>query len=333
MLGRALAVLLATTSVAAAEPALDEQVALGLIVRAEALYAAKQLDDAKQLAVEALVERGDGAAAVRARALIAKIDAGTPPPIEPDRAPFSDRVAPPARVAGRAPRATRLRMAGSGAAWGGVIGGLFADVVRTSGTTTGHVVGGAALGAALGGGGGVLLARTGRYTTGDVAVVDTLAGIGAVGGLTLGMLMQPVEDEAYGLNAVLGAAGGVAVGLVAAPTLHLSARRMARIAGLAAAGGAAPFLLYPLIRGDGSGDERLVGGLASAGLVGGALLGYRLTRGIADEPDDAPGDPPIALVGRSSRGAWGAGVVTVQPLGRSLAPQRGWVVPLVGGRF
>jgi hypothetical protein len=75
---------------------------------------------------------------------------------------------------------------------------------------------------------------------------------------------------------------------------------MLRVAGLAAAGGALPFLLYAgIYTSSSSADERVVGVLSSAGLVGGAWRGFHLTRGM-DEGKDVhthlqPVAPPVAL--------------------------------------
>src|SRR6185369_3678032 len=102
------------------------------------------------------------------------------------------------------------------------------------------------------------------------------------------------------VNSIIGAAGGVLVGVIAGPNTNTTPRRMARVAGLAALGGALPFLLYAgIYDSNESGDEQVVGFLSSAGLVCGAYLGFRLTRGMdagldlqegkhADDDDDAP---------------------------------------------
>jgi hypothetical protein len=218
---------------------------------------------------------------------------------------------------------------------------LFGDVV-TQGTTGREVLVSASIGSTLAGLGGYAYMRTTKLTRGDVALVDTLAGIGAVGGLTLGMVMQPAQSEAYSLNAVIGIAGGVAVGLIAAPRTNTTPRRMLRVAGLAAAGGAAPFLLYAAIHTSSStADERVTGLLSTGGLVVGAYLGFRFTRGMDDGLDTLDGKPkkevvddaPIALVGRSSAGRWGLGGLGVQPLSPALAPQHGIALQLVGAAF
>jgi hypothetical protein len=235
---------------------------------------------------------------------------------------------------------SQVRTVGAGTVWGGVLGGLFGDIAKLNGTTAREVLVAASAGSMLGGLGGYVLARDHKFTRGDVALVDTFAGMGAVGGLTIGMLMQPAESEAYSLNAVLGITGGVIAGYVAAPMTNTTPRRMLRVAGLAAAGGAAPFLLYAAIHTSSStADERITGLLSSVGLVAGAWLGFRLTRGMDDgldvpdgkaaEPDDAP----VALVGRNSSGRWGFGGVGLTPLSPVLAPQHGLALQLVGATF
>jgi hypothetical protein len=235
----------------------------------------------------------------------------------------------------------QVRTAGSFSVWGGVAGGMFGDVAKKQGSSSRHVLVGASIGATVGLAGGVLVARKNQYTPGDIALVDTFAGMGAVGGITLGMLMQPAESEAYSLNSALGAAGGVVVGLIAAPQTNTTPRRMLRVAGLAAAGGAVPFLLYAGIYDDTSaGDERAVGALSSLGLIAGAYIGFRITSGMDAGKDVIPGakssepdDAPPAVVGRTSLGRWKLGTVTVQPLSRELAPQSGMAVPLVAGAW
>lgn len=234
----------------------------------------------------------------------------------------------------------QLRTVGSATVWGGLVGGLFGDVAKLDGTSAREVLVAATIGSTVAGLGGYVLARDRKFTRGDVALIDTFAGMGAAGGLALGMLMQPAESEAYSLNAVLGVAGGVLTGYIAAPMTNTTQRRMLRVAGLAAAGGAAPFLLYAAIRTRTSNaDERVVGALATAGLVAGAWLGFRLTRGMdegLDVPDGRPArddDAPLALVGRSSSGRWGLGGVAIAPLSPELAPQRGLALQLVGAAF
>jgi hypothetical protein len=234
----------------------------------------------------------------------------------------------------------QVRTMGAGSVWGGIIGGLFGDIGKKQGSTAREVLVSASIGSTLGGVGGGLLARENRYTPGDIALADTLAGIGAVGGLTVGMLMQPAETEAYSLNSALGATGGIIAGLVAGPQTNTTPRRMTRVAGASAIGGAVPFLLYAGIYDDTSaGDERLVGALSSIGLVAGAYVGFRLTRNLDRDKDVLPGkkaspeDAPPSLLGRSSTGEWSLGTLTLQPLSPQLSPQRGMAMPLLGGSW
>src|SRR5262249_39670374 len=133
---------------------------------------------------------------------------------------------------------------------------------------------------------GYAYARTNKLTRGDVALIDTLAGIGALSGFTIGMVMQPAESEAYSLNSVFGITGGVVVGVLLAPRTNTTPRRMLRVAGLSLAGGAVPFLLYAAIHTRSSrADERVTGLLSTAGLAGGALLGFKWTAGMDEGLD------------------------------------------------
>jgi hypothetical protein len=236
----------------------------------------------------------------------------------------------------------QIMTAGMGSTFGGLIGGFIADAVKLHGTTAREVLVGASIGSTAGLLGAGALATRDNYTEGDLALVDTFAGIGVVGGFTVGMLMQPAEGEAYSVNAALGAAGGIVVGLIAAPNTNTTPRRMLRVAGLSAAGGAVPFLLYAGIHTSSShADERLTGLLSSAGLVVGAYLGFRLTSDMDVDLDVKPGskkpapveDAPAAVLGRTSAGHWGLGMIGVQPLSLELAPQPGLAMPLVGAAF
>jgi len=244
----------------------------------------------------------------------------------------------PRLLANRSWSEAQIRTAGSGSVWGGVIGGLFADAVKIDSTSARQVLVGATIGSTVGLLGGAGLASRNRLTRGDVALVDTFAGVGAIGGLTMGMLMQPAEGEAYSVNSILGAAAGVVVGVIAGPNTNTTPRRMLRVAGLAAAGGAAPFLLYAAAYDrTGHGDERLVGALSSIGLVAGLYLGFRLTRDLDVDLDvhgaPAQDDAPAGIVGRQSDGRWSVGAVAIAPLSLELAPQPGLAIPLVGGAF
>jgi len=239
----------------------------------------------------------------------------------------------------------QVRTAGSINVWGGVIGGLFADAVTGEGAGPPSGKGimlGVSLGSTAGLFAGGMMAKNHKLTRGDAALVDTLAGIGTAGGLTMGMLMQPAQPEAYAVNSIIGAAGGVLVGVIAGPNTNTTPRRMARVAGLAALGGALPFLLYAgIYDANASSDEQVVGFLSSAGLVCGAYLGFRLTRGMdagldlqERKHDDNDDDAPIAAVSRSSSGKWHVGGLAMQPLSKQLATdQKGMTLNVLGGRF
>ncbi|HEY0191971.1 MAG TPA: hypothetical protein VGC42_12715 [Kofleriaceae bacterium] len=391
---------------------MPDRIAAALIVRADELYEQRAFLDAKQLAVEALVQSPHGPASGRARAIIhaVNVELGIPedlprppkspkPPKPVDEAPpepskepaspaeaglpsgklasavhgglyagllgamigslFSDHSpqsgAIPMGIAlgGAAAAASpwivdrlgwteaQVRTVGSATVWGGAVGGLLADLAKTEGTSAREVLVGAGIGATVVGAAGYGLMRSAELTRGDIALVDTFAGIGAVGGLTLGMLMQPAQGEAYSLNAMLGIAGGVAIGLIAAPQTNTTPRRMLRVAGLAAAGGGAPFLLYAAIHDRSStADERITGLLSSAGLLVGAYLGFRWTDGMDDGLDTLdgkrhkdPDDAPLALVGRSSAGRWGIGGLGLAPLSPRLSTQPGLAFQLVGAAW
>ncbi|MDQ3334292.1 MAG: glycine zipper domain-containing protein [Myxococcota bacterium] len=327
------------------EAVLAEQIAASLVMRAQELYDAKFYADAKQLATEALVRSPRGTAASQAQYLLKAINTalGVPEekPIEKpvDLTPIRDQE-PVERPLVLGEGASRNRRILSGAVWGAAIGAAVGDAAVVDKTRGSHIAIGAGVGLAVGGLAGYGLARKRPQTRGDVALMDTLAGIGGAGGLTLGMLMQPAETEAYSINAVLGVAGGLLVGYIAGPKTNTTERRMLRVAGISVLGGALPFLLYAGIYDKSSdGDERLVGGLATAGLLAGAYVGFRMTRNMDVGEDALPGekraieDAPIALIGRHSDGRWAPNGIGIAPTSPQLAPQPGMTVSLLGGRF
>ena len=236
----------------------------------------------------------------------------------------------------------KVRTIGAGSVWGGTIGMLFADVATGANTSAREVFVGGSIGSVVGIAGGAYLANQDTLTRGDVALVDTMAGIGGIGGFTVGMVMQPAQSEAYTLNAVLGGIGGVIVGLVEAPSTNTTPRRMLRVAAVTAAGGALPFLLYAAIHDPTStADERVTGLLSTGGLILGAYLGFRWTshmdEGLDIKDGEVPGthadDAPPALVGRSSDGSWGIGGLGLQPLSPQLASQPGMTFSVVSATF
>ncbi len=391
------------------DPVLAEQIAEQLVGRAQELYDAKMYLDAKQLAVEALVESPKGNASERAHFLIKQINlllgikdepVAAEPEVKPpvvDTSPIDDPTTrqplppaapPPAEgdhtrdqkiaamvhggmyggivgaaigswfdshnaAAGAVPMGigvgvglgltapmitsrlhwdeAQIRTVGSGSVWGGMVGGFFTESVagantmdRVHGST---VVTGAAVGSTLGLLGGAAYASQHRFTRGDVALVDTLAGIGTAGGLTLGMLMQPAQKEAYSLNAALGGAAGVVAGIVAAPQTNTTPRRMLRVAGVAAIGGAVPLSIV-LASPHSEGLQRAAGGLATVGLVGGAWLGFYLTRHM-DEGLDVPEGKPATGVDPTTPAP------TTQPLPPAppVSSDRVLTLPVAFGRF
>lgn len=331
------------------EAVLAEQIAQSLVARAQELFDAKFYADAKQLATEALMRSPRGTAAAQAQYLIKAVNTAMglqeekPPEKPPDLTPIVDPLAQKPVVDQPAPvgeLAGRNRRILSGAVWGAAIGGAFGDAVIVDDTKASHIAIGAGVGLAAGGLAGYALTKKKQFTNGDVALMDTLAGIGGVGGLTLGMLMQPAENEAYSVNAIIGISAGLLVGYVAAPQTNTTERRMLRVAGISMLGGALPFLLYAGVYDDSStGDERLVGGLATAGLLAGAVVGFRMTRNMDVGEDVLPGekppveDAPVALIGRHSNGRWTANGIGITPTSRLLSPQPGMTVSIFGAAF
>jgi hypothetical protein len=234
--------------------------------------------------------------------------------------------------------AEQIRTVGSASLWGGVVGGLLADVTTSlDDTSPRQVLLGATLGATVTTAGGLLLTRSRPFTHGDVLLTDTLAAMGATGGLTLGLAMQPFETEGYSLNAALGVAAGVAVGMVAAPQIDATPKRVAYIAGGAAAGAAAPWLLYLLVAdGDTNNDEQAFGLVSTAGMLAGAYLGLRWSRHLikgqdVHERSAAADDAPPALLRRSSTGSFAFGGPSLRA--SQQAPERAYVVDVLAGRF
>ena len=234
------------------------------------------------------------------------------------------------------PTVAEARTVGSGATWGATAIGLMADVVELDGTGAGEVGLGASLGVLGGGLLGAAVARRQTPSTGDVTLVDSLASWGLVGGLTLGVGMQPPESEAYTLNAALGVAGGVGIGTIAARRTEMSVGRLVRVNLWAYGGAAAPWLLYGLTSdGTTDDDEQAFGFLSTAGLIAGAWIGFATTRGFDQRRDRAASDAPVALLRRGSDGAWDVGALTLRPAASGLGPAlgRSAVVDVVGARF
>jgi len=367
------------------DPVLSEQIAESLVARAQELYDAKVYVDAKQLAVEALVESPKGNAAERAKFIIKMVNSqlgisdetqqAPPPPPQPlpqvDTSPIDDPTTrqplPPIETpqpegghvddgkiismgyggfyggvvgawigsyfssdhpaAGAIPMAlglgaggallaprlvdkwhadeAQVRTVGAATFWGGVLGGMLGfaidnacndpTVCKGSGSSisASAVLAGTALGSSAGLIAGFGFAKDKKLTRGDVALIDTFAGMGTVGGLTLGMLMQPAQKGGYAVNSFIGGAAGLVTGVILAPQTNTTPRRVLRIAGLAAAGGA---VLFVILAADphSSAVQRTVGGISTAGIAAGAILGFILTRHMDEGLDVQDVTAPVA---------------------------------------
>jgi hypothetical protein len=340
------------------DPEMDEAVAAALVRRAKELIAVEAWADAQQLLGEAVVRSPDGAAATEARALLVDVNAKLgiqPAQAEPQPPqPPPDRVADPVvqqldyerPEAPRGPSRGGRAFLGHSIVIGGVIGGFFGDVVTADidGTEidgdpedtedAGGIVGGVLLGAVGGLALGMGLRKNEWMTRDDVTVIDSFTAFGMVGSLSLGAVMDPAETEAYSMNAVIGTGAGLVTGLLVAKKHEISSRRMARVDLWAAAGALAPWLIFTAADGDHDGAQ-VAGVFSIAGLVGGAWLGFRVTR----DWDGAPAyrdDAPPAVVRRGSDGAWSVGAPSLRPVNDpSLGPVlgRGAAVGLVGARW
>ncbi|MEZ4402662.1 MAG: hypothetical protein R3B06_21760 [Kofleriaceae bacterium] len=223
---------------------------------------------------------------------------------------------------------TRAHLIGSGVVWGGVAGGLFADVVTGLDSPTTHqTLAGAAVGSLAGGALALALPVDG-LTSGDVAVIDAGAGFGVLAGFQVGLVMDPPTREAYMLNATLGALGGYLIGHLAARRLDASPGRVAKVSAVGVAGAAAPWLLWLAANDDTTRtDEQVVGLLSIVGLGGGLYLGARWTHD--DRSVGGADDAPLALWRRRADGGWALGGPAVAPA----ASGRGATLTVVAGAW
>ena len=316
------------------DPAMDEAVAVALVTRAKELMVVESWLDAQQLLNEAIIRSPDGAAAAEARSLLDTVNGklgivtNPDPVVDPienvdTQDPYAgaqiDTVMPP--VDSPRPRGGRKFMLHAGA-MGALIGGFIGDAA-TADVEPAEVDGddrdtedanGILGGALLGGLGGLALGAAFRnsdwMTSDDITVIDSFAGMGLFGALSLGALMQPQEGEAYSINAVFGIGGGALVGYMTAKRRDITSRRMARVDLYALAGGLTPWLIFMASDGDADGAQ-YAGFFSMAGIAGGAWLGFRTTR--SWDGESSVTDAPPALVRRGSDGAWSAGAPGFRP--------------------
>ncbi len=230
----------------------------------------------------------------------------------------------------------------SAGTWGAYNIGLFADTLKTQGTTANDVMIGVALGGVLGVAAGAAYALKEKPSVDDVAVMNSFGAYGTTAGLMLGVLMDPPESEAYNVNAILGNLGGLAVGWWAAKKLDVSRSRMLRVDLGAALGVAGTWaLFYPLISDDAERSDEQVTGLVSVlGMAGGAYAAWYLTRKMDKKKEslvkDGVASPYPSLLRRSSAGTWTTGVPIPRPMSTALAPKtrgRSMGIDLAGGWF
>lgn len=336
------------------DPAIAEAVALALVERARELMAAEQWADAQQLLGEAVVESPDGPAAQDARGLLeevnrqlgigvgtiadpyADVDDSIGDPIDPidDNVvdPFVD-VPPP--VAADGGKNFYLHTA----LMGGMVGGFFGDAVTADlepedgidSETPGPIIGGFLIGALAGAGVGAAFRKNKWLTRADVVTVDSFTAMGLLGSLSFTALTNPAESEAYSVSGILGTVGGAITGLVMAKRRDISVKRMTRIDLWAAAGGLGPWLLFAAATDKSADSAQAFGFLSTAGLIGGAWLGFRLTRKMDGPTPSTIADAPAGVVQRDSDGSWHAGTLSLRPL--EPGKGRGGTLDLVGVAF
>jgi len=242
-------------------------------------------------------------------------------------------------------RTMRNRVLFSGAVWGAYNGALLGDLMTGIDTSSDGAIAGFMLGGALvGAGAGYLYAKKSKPEEDDLAVINSMGLYGTAAGLLLGVGFDPIESEAYSLQALLGSVAGLGGGFYLARKLEISRKRTWRIDLGALAGVAATWaLFYPLVSDDSTNnDEQAAGFISVAAMGGGAFVAYLLTRKMDRKPAEpkrsGPAVAPIAgVIIRSPDGEWGVGGTVVRPMvnpvltGQTRGPA--WGVDLLGGRF
>jgi hypothetical protein len=260
---------------AGTDPILAEHIAQQLVDRAQELLDQRVWVDAKQLAVEALVESSHGPAADHARAIIRAVNAQLgitdditpppppPPPTEPppDTRPIEDpthrfdQPEPPPVVGGRDPKLAAMV---HGGLYGGVIGSMLGAVIDSD-----HPAGPAVIGGLIGAGALTFAApRAVRAWGWDEAETRFVGSVTAWGGLFGGLLADAIEasggptgidGQVSAGDVLVGASVGATLGLLVGPaydkTHHLTRGDVALVdtfTGMGVAGGFAfGFLMQP----------------------------------------------------------------------------------------
>ncbi len=225
-------------------------------------------------------------------------------------------------------------------AFSGLVGGVIVDLTAIDDSRTTDVTRGVALGATLGSALGWYAGDRLDPSPGDAALVASMGLYGTAAGLLIGVGIDPVESEAYSINAMVGAGLGLGVGAYLASQSEVSRRRMMWVDLGAALGAATPWVvLYPLFADSNArSDEQAAGVISTLGLAAGGYLAWRLTAGM--EPEQIADDSLAAVPGFVRRGAdgrWGLGVGLPRPaqnpvLGPHLGG-RALAVDLFGGQF
>ena len=219
--------------------------------------------------------------------------------------------------------------------WGMWNFAFLGDVFTGESTEVNDVYKFIAAGGLLGAGAGILWAKKMTPSEGQVAVVNSFGAYGTSAGLLIGVGIDPPRSEAYSINAVLGSAGGLAVGLWAGSKLEMSRARTLRIDLGAAVGVAATWaLIYPLISDDVSNnDEQFAGWFSTLTMAGGIGVAYYLTREFDEKRSSASAlgkttkkdryPTPMGLVRRSNAGQWSLGSPLLRPMSSPGATRSG----------
>jgi hypothetical protein len=233
----------------------------------------------------------------------------------------------------------------SGGTWGSIDGLLLAwaarDLRSDPEASYDGWWGGTILGGLVGIGGGIGYSYF-RPSPGDVAAVNSLTGYGLLGGFLVGGIMDPPYGGAYGLNAAIGSAVGIAGGLYLASEVEVSRQRMALIDLGALLGAGAPWLLvYPVITEDSSNgeaetndDEQVTSFLSLVTMGVGIGVTWWWTRDFdaRRRGDLAEGPTSPALLSRSESGRWSLGMPALR-LSPPSTPERTVTVDLLGGSW